>query len=132
MPETPTLEIAPNNRHAGRRRPRDQRVKRFRRQMIIVAPHLDDPKYAPLIASFARISILALDSYEFLRERGLTNESGELRSSVEVVSRLFSNQLKLATALGLSPATVGRFRNEKPADLVGALAEHDEARNADD
>jgi hypothetical protein len=128
MSETPTLEIA-SNRPARRRRARDQRVKRLARQTIITCPHLDEPKYRPLVASFARISILALDSYEFLRERGLVGENGELRSSVETVNRLLSAQLKLAAALGLSPATVGRFRNERPADLVSALAEHDEAQS---
>ena len=125
MSETSNLEIA-SNRPARRRRARDQRVKRLARQTIITCPHLDEPKYRPLVASFARISILALDSYEFLRERGLTNESGELRSSVEVVSRLFSNQLKLATALGLSPAAVGKFRNERPIDLAAAIAENND------
>jgi hypothetical protein len=92
--------------------------------MLAVAPHLNDARFAPLVSSFARITLLGLDSYEFLREKGLVGENGELRSSVDAVQRLIGTQLKLANALGLSPAVLGKLRNEKPADLAAALAGH--------
>jgi hypothetical protein len=92
--------------------------------MLAVAPHLNDAKFAPLVASFARITLLGQDAYEFLREKGLVNDQGELRSSVDAVQRLIGTQLKLANSLGLSPAVLGKIRNEKPADLAAALAGH--------
>lgn len=92
--------------------------------MLTVAPHLNDAKFQPLVNSFARITLLGLDSYEFLRERGLVGENRELRSSVDAVQRLIGVQLKLANALGLSPAVLRKIRNEKPADLAAALARH--------
>ena len=64
--------------------------------MLTVAPHLNDAKFQPLVNSFARITLLGLDSYEFLRERGLVGENRELRSSVDAVQRLIGVQLKLA------------------------------------
>ncbi|MGO9062438.1 MAG: hypothetical protein ACLQU2_34510 [Candidatus Binataceae bacterium] len=104
---------------------RDHRARRFRSQLLKVAPHLADSKFNPLIHSFARVSLLALDSYEFLRENGLVGENGELRASVDTLQRLSSTQLKLATALNLTPAALGKMRNAKPADLAAAFAEVD-------
>jgi hypothetical protein len=110
---------------------RDQRVRRVRRQLLVDAPHLDDAKVDLLVASFARVTLLSGDSYEYLRKVGLVNEAGELRSSVDTVSRLIALQLKLARELGLSPATLGKFRNEKPADLAAALAGHVDVEDAE-
>jgi hypothetical protein len=109
---------------ARKRRTRDQRVRRFRGDLVKVDPRLNQRKFAPLLSSFARISILALDSYEFLREQGLVGESGELRSSVTVVSQLIAGQLRLATALGLTPAALGKLKGESPDDLASAMARH--------
>src|ERR1700736_3400411 len=103
MPEDTTLPAKPTSRAAVARK-RDQRLRRFRRQLLAVAPNLDDPRFAPLVAAFGRAVILSGDAYEFLRERGLVNQDGELRSSVDVVQRLFTTQLKLARELGLTPA----------------------------
>jgi hypothetical protein len=89
---------------AARRRPRDERARRFKRDLIKVAPHLDDPMYGPLIHSFARISILTLDACDYLRLNGIVGADGELRPSCDVVQRLINSQLRLANALGLSPA----------------------------
>lgn len=91
---------------------------------MAVAPHLDDAKFQPLVNSFARITLLSVDAYEYLRKVGLTNDAGELGSSVDTIQRLIGTQLKLANSLGLSPAVLGKIRNEKPADLVAALAGH--------
>jgi len=111
------------NRPSRRRRARDQRVKRFRRAVLVAAPELDDPRFAPLVASFSRISILGLDAYEFLRANGIMSEEGELRSSVDTVNRLIGAQLKLANALGLAPAALGKLRNERPIDLAAHFAQ---------
>jgi len=64
-----------------------------------------------------------LDAYEFLRERGLVGEDGELRKSVDTVQRLITAQLKLANALGLAPAALGKLRHERPIDLAAAFSE---------
>lgn len=114
--------IAPRPRTLKVRR-RDGRVRRACRQIIVVAAgQLDDPKYRPLVQSFARISILAVDAFELLREKGLLNAEGELRSSVDTFQRLVGMQLKLATALGLSPAALTKFKKEKPLDLASAMS----------
>ena len=60
-------------------------------------------------------------------ERGLVNEDGELRARVDVVQRLFTTQLKIARELGLTPAALGKLRNEKPIDLAAAFANDDKA-----
>lgn len=91
---------------------------------MIQNPHLDEPRYRVLISSFAKQTILVHDAYEFLRERGLVNEQGELRASVEILNRLIAGQLRLASALGLSVAALGKIRNERPIDLAAAMAEH--------
>ncbi len=107
-------------------RKRDQRVRRACRQILVVAPHLDDPKYRPLIQSFARISLLSVDGFEHLRERGLVGENGELRSSVDVFQRLVNTQMKLAEKLGLTPSALGKLSKEKPVDLAAAMSAHEE------
>lgn len=120
------IESTLPNRPARRRTARDQRSRRVARQIVIQNPHLEEPRYRVLISSFAKQTILVHDAYEFLREKGLVGESGELRSSVETLNRLIGGQLKLATALGLSPSALGKLRNEKPIDLAAAMS--DEAR----
>ena len=122
----PASVIEPSKPRTGRR-PRDQRVRRVGRQVITVNPHLDDPRYRPLVAAFARLAVLTSDSFEFLRARGLVGENGELRWSVETVNRLISNLFKTANALQISPAALGKLRGDKPIDLAAALAEHGNA-----
>jgi hypothetical protein len=113
--------LAPPSRVA--RLKRDQRLRRFRRQLLAVAPNLDDPRFRPLLDSFGRISLLALDGYEFLRAHGLTNAEGELRASVDTFQRLAGQQLKLARELGLTPAALGKLKNERPIDLAAAIVD---------
>jgi hypothetical protein len=122
MSDSSNVPARPPSTSATRRK-RDQRLRRFRRQLLVVAPHLDDPKFRPLLSSFGRITLLAADGYELLRSSGLTNENGELRSSVDTIQRLIGQQLKLANALGLTPAALGKLRNERPIDLAAAIAE---------
>ena len=122
MMET-TTAIEPSKPRSARRRSRDQRTRRIARQVVTVSPHLDDPRYRPLVASFAKQTVLVHDAFEFLRERGLVGENGELRNSLEVLNRLIAGQLRLATALNLSPASVGKLRGERPIDLAAAMSD---------
>jgi hypothetical protein len=109
-----------------RARKRDQRVRRACRQIVVVAPHLDDPKYRPLVQAFARISLLNIDAFEHLREKGLVNAEGELRSSVDTFQRLVNTQLKLAEKLGLTPSALGKLSKARPVDLAAAMSAHEE------
>jgi hypothetical protein len=106
----------------GVRAKRDQRVRRACRQVTIVAPHLDDPKYRPLVQSFARLSILSIDAFDHLRRVGITNDEGELRASVDSFQRLAMAQLRLAEKLGLTPAALGKLGKSRPVDLAAAMA----------
>ncbi len=108
------------------RRKRDQRVRRFRRQLLAVAPHLDDPKFGPLTQSFARLSILASDIFDHLREMGIVNDDGEIRSSsVDALRKLIDSQVRLADKLHLTPAAQGRLNRDQPFDLAAAMAAED-------
>ena len=121
MPDSLPTTSQPRSRVALRRQ-RDQRIRRFRRQLLAVAPHLNDPKFGPLLHSFARISILGLDACDYLRLGGIVGDDGELRSSVDVVQRLVNSQLKLANALGLTPFALAKLKPTPPDDLAAALA----------
>jgi hypothetical protein len=102
-----TAPAAPSRRAITRKR--DQRLRRFKRQLLAVAEHLREDEYAPLIQSFGRISLLVIDGYEVLRAGGLLNKDGELRSSVDTFQRLVGQQLKLARELGLTPSAIGKL-----------------------
>jgi hypothetical protein len=123
MPDSLPTTSQPRSRVAVRRQPRDQRVRRFKRQLLEVAPHLNDPKFGPLLHSFARISLLSLDSYEYLRANGLVGSDGELRSSVDVVQRLATSSLRLATALGLTPLALGKLKSPDPNEVGKLLSD---------
>jgi hypothetical protein len=111
------------------RRKRDQRLRRSRRELLKVAPLLADAKYSPLVNSFCRVSLLAADGYELLRNGGLLDANGELRSSVATVNQLIGQQLKLARELGLSPSAVSKLKKDK-LDLPAAFAEVEDAEQA--
>ena len=114
-----------------RTRKRDERVRRACRSIVRVAPHLDDPKFRPLIQAFARTSILNLDAFEHLRHVGIVNANGELRSSVDTFQRLVNTQMKLADKLGLTPSTLGKLDKRRPIDLAAAMSAHEEVVDAD-
>jgi hypothetical protein len=126
---SPVPSPVPHRNSAIARRKRDQRLRRSRRELLKVAPMLDDPKYAPLINSFCRVSLLAADGYELLRSGGLLDANGELRSSVATVNQLIGQQLKLARELGLSPSAVSKLKKDK-LDLPAAFAEVEDAEQA--
>ena len=91
--------------------------------MLTVAPHLNDAKFQPLVNSFARITLLGLDSYEFLRERGLVGEKGQLL--VECRCRSAAYRRPAQTSKRARPiAVVARFATKSRQDLAAALARH--------
>jgi hypothetical protein len=103
------------------RRKRDEQVRRFARRLRQIAPHLNDLRFGPLVSSFARISILLERAYATLKDRDLISpETDELRTSIDTVSRLIGQQVKLAAALGLSPMTIRSLSREKVADAFDA------------
>jgi len=75
-----------------------------------------------MVQAFARISILNTDAFEHLRQVGLVNADGELRSSVDVFQRLASTLTKMATSLFLTPAALGKLDKRKPIDLASAMS----------
>jgi hypothetical protein len=101
---------------------KDERTRRTARQIVRLAPHLDDAKFRPLVLNFARISLISGDAAAFLRERSIVGDDGELRRSVDTFARLVNVQLKLAEKLGLTPATFVSFTKTKPVDLASAYA----------
>jgi hypothetical protein len=113
------------------RRQRDQRLRRIVRECRRLAPHLDNRAFGPVLQSFARVSLLLADSYEKIRGAELLDENNELRPSIDTIRRLADTQAKLAEKLGLTPATLRAFGREKPVDLVGALAENNDGREAE-
>jgi hypothetical protein len=109
------------------------RLRAFRRLVLLTAPELDDARFAPLLFSFARTSVLTVAVWEHLTKRGLVDDEGELRhASVDTLRKLIHTQLMLAQCLRLSPAALGKMKNEKAVDLVevmGRAAEEDDAED---
>lgn len=102
----------------GSRVKRDQQIRRLARRLQTLAPHLDRPEYAPLVRSFARITLLIERAYQTLRDGELLSDQGELRPSLDIFRRLTSTQAQLARELGLSP-TAGHslMKSVEPLDL---------------
>jgi hypothetical protein len=107
-------------------RKRDQQVRRFSRRICALAPHLDNPLFAPLIAAFARTSLMLERGYTFLRDHDVIGEDGELRPSIDAVRRLAETQVRLAKELGLTPSTLRSLSQGKTIDLAARFAEHDD------
>jgi hypothetical protein len=103
-------------------RKRDQQVRRFAARVRSLAPHIDNPIFAPLLATFARISIMLERGYAFLRDQDLVGADGELRPSVDAVRRLAETQTRLARELGLTPLTLRVLSQERPVDLAAEMA----------
>ena len=82
---------------------RDGQVRRLVGQMRRLAPYVDDPRFAPLLRTFAEVTLLIERSYAKLRDVDVTADSGELRGSLDTFRRLAETQRGLARELGLSP-----------------------------
>lgn len=104
-------------------RKRDQQVRRFVRRIRTLAPHLDNPIFAPQLTGFAQTSLMLAQSYSFVRERGVIGDDGELRASVDAVRRLAETQARLAKELGLTPATLQAMAKGKAIDLAARFAD---------
>jgi hypothetical protein len=113
--------VQPRSRIAVRAK-RDQQIRRIVSNLRVGVSHLDRPEYVPLLRSFARVTILIERAYIVLRDGGLTNSAGELRSSFLVLNAMISQQAKLAAQLGLSPAAFSKLKTAPPDDLAAALA----------
>ena len=123
---TETLPDQPRPRNVRARR-RDQQIRRFVRGLRSIAPHVDEPQFAPLLRSYAMITMMIERSYATLRARELISpKSDELRSSIDVLGRLIGQQSKLAAALHLTPATLRALRHKR-ADLAAALVTIEDA-----
>jgi len=109
-------------------RKRDYRVRIFKRRLLLAAPNLADDKFLPITVSFSRISVLSMDAYRFLHQRGIIGADGELRKSVDTYSKLLNTQLKLAEKLGLTPAAFRAVESGQPFDLVAEIAKTRTAR----
>ena len=104
-------------------RKRDQAVRRFVRRIRTLAPHLDNPVFAPTLQSFARVSILLERGYAFLRDGGIVGEDNEIRSSYDATRRMAETAARLAKELGLTPATLQAMAKGKTIDLAARFAD---------
>lgn len=99
----------------------------------MLAPHLENPVFTPLLQSFGRLSLLLQDAYDRLRlEDRLLGDDGELRTSVDTIRKLAETQARLARELGLTPSTLRALTREKRADLAAALVDIEDVEVAGD
>jgi hypothetical protein len=92
----------------------DVRLRAVCQQIIKAAPHLDDKRYRPMIMSAARVTLLIERSWDHLAEMDslVSEQTGELRSSLQTMAQLVSHQTKLFLALGLAPTMAARIAKE--------------------
>jgi hypothetical protein len=108
-------------------------LRRLVRRARILAPHLDNPAFTPVLQSFGRLSLLLQDAYDRLRlEDRLLGDDGELRTSIDTIRKLAETQARLARELGLTPSTLRALAREKRADLAAALVDIEDAEVAGD
>ncbi len=108
----------------GMTRKRDQQVRRFVSRIRMLAPHCDNPVFAPALAGFARVTLMLERSYAYIRDKDVVGENGELRPSIDAVRRLAETQSRLAKELGLTPTTLRALSRGKVIDLAASFAEH--------
>jgi len=107
-----------------RRTKRDEQLRRFVRRLRTIAPHVDRPEYAPLLRAFAMVSLMLERCYAKLKERDLISlKTDELRSSIDTVQRLAGQAAKLAAALNLTPAVMGKMKDRRTVDLAREIAD---------
>ena len=118
-----TLPAAPRPRSLRRQDKRDQQIRRFARGLRAVAPHLDNPMFAPLVRSYAIVTLAIERSYARLKADDLISpKTNELRTSLDVLGRLIAQQTRLAKALNLTPLTLRKLGQQR-TDLAAALIE---------
>lgn len=120
-----TKALVPTPSSAARVRRRDQKTEHRMRALIRKAPHLNDPRFVPILRTFAYISNVLDRAYMRLETTDLINpKTGELRYSVDVLRRLAETHMMLARELKLSPRA-GRIG---VMDLAGAIADAKDER----
>jgi hypothetical protein len=102
---------------------RDGQVRRLVGQMRRLAPYVDDPRFAPLLRTFAEVTLLIERSYAKLRDVDVTEDSGGLRGSLDTFRRLAETQRGLARELGLSPTVAATMA--KPVRVLDLEAMRD-------
>jgi hypothetical protein len=121
----PVEKVPPKSRFYPKkdqkRRKQGLRDAAVARKLLTIAPHLDKEEFRPVILSFARVSNVTTDVYKFLRKNGLVGEDGEIRRSVDTLTRLMGVQLKLANALNLTPGALTRVPRSKGRDFAAVL-----------
>jgi hypothetical protein len=106
------------------KRRRGEQVRRFCRRLRSLAPHLDNPAFAPLLQSYAKVLLLQSRVYEAVRAGEIVGPDGEIKTSVDSVRRLAETSARLARELGVTPLTLRALSREKNADLAASFAEH--------
>jgi hypothetical protein len=108
-----------------RKAKRDGRTRYHLRKLRQAAPHLDEPRFAPLCSTFIRITYLLERAYDRINREDLVSaETSELRSSLDTIRKLAAEQRAAARELGLSPSTAALMtRNAKTLDLDALRAE---------
>ena len=100
---------------------RDEAVRRMARRIVTLVPALDRPEWRPLILNYSRVAVLAERAYNHLREAGLLDDHGELKSSLETYRRLAGELRAQARELGLSPTVAVSLTQMKPMLDLEAL-----------
>ncbi len=83
---------------------RDERVRRLKRKLYVVAPWLTEAD-DPMCRRFCELQVLIEQVYAFIRAGSVVNSSGEVKTAVDAHRRLTLAQVHIATALGLTPAS---------------------------
>jgi hypothetical protein len=114
-------ELITQTRADRRLHRRDERTRQAARRLLQRAPHLDDPRFAPLVRNFLQLTFVLERVYQRLAKVDdlISPRTGELRNSVDVFRRLSEAHRQLCVELQLSPGTA------RPGlmDLAGKIAD---------
>ena len=109
--------------HRSTRPAREKERAAAQKLLLKRAPHLADPRFAPLIRNFLQVDFLLERTCRRIAEVDdlISPKTGELRYSVDVIRRLSETHRMLCRELKLSPSTA------RPGlmDLAGAIADAD-------
>jgi hypothetical protein len=109
---------------------RDEKVRAWARGLLREMPALDQPRLRPLIYNYARITLLAERVYAALAKRPAVDRAGNVPQAADVFQRLTITQMRLASALGLTPAA--RSARMRGLDLPAEFARIMGAEDSDD
>jgi hypothetical protein len=106
---------------------RNQSQEQLLREIREAAPELDNPRFHPVLKTFAAAVVLSRELQKNLAEKGLFHETGEVKfRTAATLLKNWSFIFKAAGALGLTPISLHNMGIERtrPVDLVEALARH--------